>query len=107
MTSPHEPQKRPGDLAPLNMASPPWWDAWQGWEAARDPDTEQFVEERDPREALRDVVAYELAVLAFGGGWELLLADLARCRNEVTMFDRVKMLQRQLKQYQERVHAPR
>lgn len=59
------------DLEPLNISSPPWWDIWQAWADQRDPNPSRFIEEKDPREQVRvDDLAYQLAVLAFGGGYE-------------------------------------
>lgn len=105
MTSTQQPQERPDDLDPLNISSPPWWDLWEAWQAQRDPDTSRFIEERDPREKLNDDLAYELAVEAFGGGFEALLSDLATRRSEWTMAQRVLELRRQWHEHQERTRG--
>lgn len=100
---PQEPPERPDGLAPLDMAAPPWWDAWEHWQTERDPRPAAFIE-GDPRAHLGDDLAYELAVLAFGGGWERLLDELDRL-GPISMQARVRRLAGELRAWKEQIRG--
>lgn len=105
MTSPQQPPTPHRQLEDLGIAAPPWWDAWEAWQARRDPHPDRFIEEKDPREHLNDELAYELAVLAFGDAWESLLADLATHRSPLTMSQRVLRLREELARFRGRIRG--